>query len=245
MELRPLHDPKKGTMKVAALMSGGGSNLIKILEHEKNLRSQRGESPYKVVAIFSDNMLSNAEKIGKEYGIPAVINDIREFYRIKGKELNDLAVREQFDFVTAKTLSFYGVKTLAYCGYMSITTPPLIEDFLGMNVHPADLSIEKDGKRKYAGYNAVKKAMLAGELYLRSTTHLVEEEVDNGKILMISDPVKVMGDSVEENQERLKEAGDWKIFPKTLEYISDGRYQMDEGGELYFDGEPIPKGVTE
>ena len=45
------------------------------------------------------------------------------------------------------------------------------------------------------------------------------------------------------NQERLKENGDWIIFPKTIEYIARGRFGQDESGLLYYNGEPIPKGL--
>ena len=45
------------------------------------------------------------------------------------------------------------------------------------------------------------------------------------------------------HQNRLKEIGDWVIFPKTLEYLADGRYSQDEQGNLYFDDKPIPQGL--
>ncbi len=44
------------------------------------------------------------------------------------------------------------------------------------------------------------------------------------------------------NQERLKERGDWVIFPKTIEDIGRGRFAQNETGDLYYDGIPIPKG---
>ena len=45
------------------------------------------------------------------------------------------------------------------------------------------------------------------------------------------------------HQNRLKEIGDWAIFPRTLEYLADGRYSKDEQGSLYFDDKPIPQGL--
>lgn len=44
-------------------------------------------------------------------------------------------------------------------------------------------------------------------------------------------------------QERLKVHGDWVIFPRTLQYIAEGRFAKDEKGNLYFDKEPIPNGL--
>jgi len=45
------------------------------------------------------------------------------------------------------------------------------------------------------------------------------------------------------NQERLKENGDWIIFPRTIEFLARGRYGRDEAGRIYFDGKPIPEGM--
>lgn len=38
------------------------------------------------------------------------------------------------------------------------------------------------------------------------------------------------------NQKNLKEKGDWVVFPRTLEMIADGRYSIDDKGNVYVDG---------
>ena len=94
-----------------------------------------------------------------------------------------------------------------------------------------------------------------GEKTIAATTHIVEDTVDQGPILMISPPLPVivkkewdlsnpehLKEAESFNQERLKENGDWLIFPKTIEYLAQGRYGRDETGTLYFDGKPIPYG---
>lgn len=48
----------------------------------------------------------------------------------------------------------------------------------------------------------------------------------------------------DQHQNRLKEIGDWVIFPRTLEYLADGRYSQDEQCNLYFDDKPIPQGLS-
>jgi hypothetical protein len=47
---------------------------------------------------------------------------------------------------------------------------------------------------------------------------------------------------VNEHQDRLKEGGDWVIYPLTLQMISEGRFALDDTGGVYLDGELIPKG---
>lgn len=256
MVLKELYNPESGRMRIAGLMSGSGSNLRKIIEHERKIEAEDGRAPYQVVVIFSDNLGSNAEKIGSEYGIPVVVRDLCLFYRKMGKSRGDLSVRAEFDEGTVQALKQFNVDAAAYAGYMSIATAPLINAFLGVNVHPADLSVMSGDKRRYTGSHAVRDAILAGEKQLRATTHIIEPRVDYGGLLMISPPLAVNlpeefdssnKDQVktisDEHQNLLKEAGDWVIFPRTLEYIADGRYSQEEQGNLYFDGKPIPQGL--
>jgi folate-dependent phosphoribosylglycinamide formyltransferase PurN len=256
MALKELYNPESGRMRIAGLMSGSGSNLRKIIEHGRAIEKREGRSPYQVVVIFSDNPSSNAEKIGSEHGIPVVVRDLSAFYKERGKPRRDLSVRAEFDQETVEALKPFNVDVAAYAGYMSIATEPLIDAFLGVNVHPADLSVMDGNKRKYTGDHAVRDAILAGEKQLRATTHIIEQQVDYGRILMISSPVDVVlpngfdpsdKDSVnslsDEHQNRLKESGDWIIFPRTLEYLADGRYAQDDQGKLYFDDKPIPQGI--
>lgn len=252
-KLQPLHNPLEGVLKVVGLISGKGSNLQKILEWGEVLRKKRGKAVYQVVAIFSDTFDSKACEIGKEFDIPVIIRDLKGFYAQRGKHRGDLKLREEFDRETIKMLSPFEARVAVYAGYMSIATQPLVEAYLGVNVHPADLSIEVEGKRKYVGSHAVRDAILAGETSLCSTTHMVESVVDGGRILMISPPLPVVSEVppkdlesinsiAQDYQEQLKRAGDWIIFPRTVQYIAEGRYSQDEEGNLFFDGQPIPHG---
>jgi folate-dependent phosphoribosylglycinamide formyltransferase PurN len=254
--LRPLHDPSMGPLRIAGLMSGSGSNLRRILERERALAAERGASPFRVVAIFSDTWGSKATELGRDFDLPVVVRDIAAFYAARGKPRRDMVLRAEFDATTVETLRPFQARAAAYAGYMSVATAPLIGEFLGVNVHPADLSVEEHGRRKFVGDHAVRDAILAGRKELRSTTHIIEPIVDGGRLLVISPPVPVavppgavLTDKAvakrvaQQHQERLKEAGDWVVFPRTLEWIADGRIAQDERGVLHFDGKPIPHGI--
>ena len=252
----PFHDTSDGPLRLAALLSGSGTNIRKIIEHQKKLEEKEKKSPFKVVALFSDSIRSRAPEIGKDFDIPVIIRDIDSFYSHRNKKRSDLSIRPEFDLEIVKALSPYGVNAAVYGGYMSIVTSPLIEAFWGFNVHPADLSIEIDGIRRFTGGHAVRDAILAGEKTIAASTHIIEQVVDGGRLLMISQPLPVVikkewdlsiPDDLKKaenfNQERLKKAGDWVIYPKTIEYIARGRFGKDETGLLYFDDKPIPKGL--
>jgi folate-dependent phosphoribosylglycinamide formyltransferase PurN len=242
-----------GQMSVVGLISGSGTNLIKIIEHELELKNQRRESPYHVAAIFSDNPKSNANEIGGKFGIPVLTYSLEKYCNLRGKNIRDMQSRVEYEEEVMKFLNKASeCSVFAYAGYMRKASPVFINSAIGVNVHPADLTvISPDGRRKYRGDHAVRDAIKAGEREIRSTTHIVTDEVDGGPILMVSAPLQVShpisGDILdrmsEHYQSALKEKGDWVIFPKTLEYIADGRFAKDSEDRLYFDGKPIPNGV--
>lgn len=258
----PIFDPKAAgrPMRVAGFMSGSGTNILRLLEREKLLKAREGGSPFEIVFIFSDRSDGSCygESIACDIGIPYMSYDIRTFHRLRGFKRTvstpeGLEVRREFDKVAATLVKAFDVDLIALGGYMSYLTLDRC-----INVHPADLSLlNAKGRPKYAGDNAVVDAIAAGEKLLRSSTIWTDKGVDTGPILMVSDPVKVqlpepleslisdrekLLSVAEEHQNRLKEAGDWKIFPLTIEMIARGRYAIDEEDRVYVDGQPVPKG---
>jgi folate-dependent phosphoribosylglycinamide formyltransferase PurN len=265
MRLAKIFDPEKRglPMKIAAFMSGSGTNIIRLIEKEKMLKEESGASPFHVVFIFSDRSdgKSRGEKIASENGIPYFSYDIRAFHNIKRirrtvATAEGLAARREFDSVAAELVKAFDIDVIALGGYMSFIT-------LGrcVNVHPADLSIlTPDGKRRYTGDHAVPDAISAGENTLRSSTLWADQGVDTGPLLMVSAPVEVqlpvpleelkkdekrLMEIADMHQQRLKEAGDWEIFPRTIEMIAKGRFALDEFNNVYVDGIRVPEGYRE
>lgn len=255
-------------MRIACFVSGSGTNARRIIE-----RSLEPDCRYEVVLIFTDvrddrfkrdgGKRCRAWDICEEYSLAYRCEDIRDFYRSKGrKSRRDLSLRPEFDARVVEKIAPYKIDLIALAGYMSITTHPLLEAYDGrmVNVHPADLSIMEGGKRKYVGIHVVKDAILAGEEGLRSSTHIVREKVDQGEILIISETLPVelppgvdlkdlredkelLERVVEDHQDRLKERGDWIIYPLTLQMIAEGRFSLDGRENVYFDGERLHNGL--
>jgi folate-dependent phosphoribosylglycinamide formyltransferase PurN len=263
MPITPIYDPAKreGPMRVAAFMSGSGTNIVKLIELERRLEADQGTSPFEIVFIFSDRSDGSCagEKIAFDNGLPYFSYDTRVFHRLRSlkrtvKTPEGLAARKEYDDrVARKLVEVFNIDVIALGGYMSYITLSRC-----INVHPADLSIcLPDGVRKYVGDNAVSDAISSGETKLRSSTLWTDEGVDTGPLLMVSDPVPVeLPESlvtlkqdkrrylkvVEQHQKKLKELGDWKIFPRTVEMIARGRFALDENNRVYADGKPVPEG---
>lgn len=240
-------------MRVAAFMSGSGTNIRRLLEKK---------SPhYQVAFIFSDRSdgKCQGEKIAHEYGLPYFSFDTRRFHQLRGQKRTvltkeGLKTRRQYDQVAARLVRAFGVDALALGGYMSFLTLKR-----GINVHPADLSIlTVKGKRRFVGDDAVMDAIAAGQKELRASTLWIDQGVDTGPLLMVSDPLPVelpapleelLEDSArlrrvaDEHQEALKERGDWVIFPLTVELLATGRLRVNDMGVAELDGRQYPGGV--
>lgn len=245
--LKAIYDAAMGKMRVAGLASGSGASIRTVIEQQVEMQA-KGGCPYEVVAVFTDNPKSNVFVMGKEFHVPVFLNDIHAFYEKRGKKISDKKVREEFDRETIKLLEPHKPDFLAYAGYVWATTAPLVHAFTGINGHPADLSIMKDGKRAFAGANGVRDALAAGETELRATLHLVTTEIDHGPILMISEPVRVEKgpdfslDQASREYLKLVNQKMRKLFPRVIKDIAEGTFKRDEKGALYYGSNPIPNG---
>ncbi|MBU1273991.1 MAG: formyl transferase [Proteobacteria bacterium] len=240
-------------LRVAAFMSGSGTNVVKLLE---------APAPsYEVVFIFSDTAggKCRGQEIARRFGLPYFAHDVRRFHELRGlkrsvRTMQGLEARRAYDQVAARLVDAFGIDVIALGGYMSFLT------LTGaINVHPADLSLAApDGKRRFVGDDAVMDAILAGQQELRSSTLFTDLGVDSGPLLMVSDPVPInlpapleelkadterLRQVADEHQERLKQAGDWVVFPATLELIAQGRLGLTDDGVATLDGQPRPGGV--
>ncbi|MCB2187432.1 MAG: formyl transferase [Deltaproteobacteria bacterium] len=253
--LKPLFDPRQTgrPLRLAAFLSGSGSNVVQILE--------RGSELYKVVFLFSDRTdgKCRGQEIAHRFGLPYFGYDVRRFHQLRNLPRTvatprGLAARREFDQVAQHLVAAFSIDLIALGGYMSFLTLPG-----AVNVHPADLSRqEADGRRRFVGDDAVYDAIAAGQSELRSSTLYTDLGVDSGPLLMVSDPLPVelpaplaelladparLRQVADAHQERLKEAGDWVILPLTIELIASGRLALDAAGVVHLDGRPFPGGV--
>jgi folate-dependent phosphoribosylglycinamide formyltransferase PurN len=259
--IEPLYEPRKGEMymlkpicefsgekmRVAGLISGSGLSLRAVIERQLAMEAA-GNCPFEVVGVFADNPKSKALELGKAFNLPFEIVDIRAFYAKRGRKINDKQVRAEYDKEILRFLEPLKPDLLAYAGYVWATSPDLVEAYLSINAHPADLTIEKDGRRPYAGANGVKDALEAGEHELRSSLALVTNKVDYGPVLLLSDPVKVD----RSHEVSLEEASRFylrvlnekirKLFARAVKDIADGTFKKDDAGSLYYKDSPIPRG---
>lgn len=204
----------KKTPKGAIFLSGSGTNAEKLLEKRFCNESSSHHSWEPSLLVTDRPKTSNARAIAKKYDLPLAEVSIYDFYRSRGLEKVTLATnegrkaREEWTDLLREKISGYEIDFGLLAGFEPLCN--IVEDFPCLNVHPADLTYEENGKRFFAGLHSVgvELAMLKGGGFLRSSVILVRPfsgaggGMDAGHILGISGKVETIydGHSIEELQ---------------------------------------------
>ena len=199
----PYIRPRKGSIKkplrIAVLISGSGSGLLALLNHQ-----QSNQSPHSIKLIISDNANAGGLRYGEDFGIPAVaisLPDLSDKHqqRIMHENLiHDMLIDSNIELVILS-------------GYMRILTSTFVSKWKGrlINIHPSLLP-------KYPGAHAHRDALADGAKITGCTVHLVDEGVDTGQILAQEEVEILDGDTIEILQERVKKL-EHQLYPKILD----------------------------
>lgn len=192
-------------LKIAVLISGGGSNLLSII---KNIEKGYLDN-VKIEYIISDRKESKGILKAQELGFNTYILDKREY----GQRLNEEILK----------LVNGNVDLIVLAGYLSILSGDLITIFSNkiINIHPS-LIPSFSGKGMY-GIKVHEAAIKRGVKYSGCTVHFVNDAIDEGHIIdQVVVPIS-SDDTAETLQKKiLKE--EHKILPKVLKMISEGNF---------------------
>ena len=190
-------------VKIAVLVSGGGTNLQALLEAEA-----RGEIPDGEISVVISNN-PNA------FALQRAINFNKKAIALNKKELG----KDLFEEKLISTLNENGIGLIVLAGFMCILSYKFTKTFANriINVHPALIpSFCGEG---YYGLRVHEKALEYGVKVSGATVHFVNEIPDGGKIIM-QKAVKVLEkDSPETLQKRIMKQAEWKILPKSTQLV--------------------------
>ena len=145
--------------------------------------SRQPEKKYEIVGALVTTPRSQAIPILDRWRVPWRLNDIHDFYRLRGIKVRDLSLWPDFDRQSVELIADFEPSCIALYGYIYIWTRPILENYPGgiLNVHDSDLTIhDKNGRRRYCGLHATRDAIIAGETRTCSSVHLVTEQLDAG-----------------------------------------------------------------
>lgn len=191
--------------RIAVLVSGGGTNLQRLLEAEADGALSHG----KVCLVISDHAEAYALTRAADYGVPTAVVERR-----------DCADREQFEAKINALLTDYRIDLIVLAGFLTI----LSGDFTSrwplriINVHPS-LIPAFCGKGFY-GLKVHEAVLASGVAATGATVHFVNEIPDGGPIILQQEVAVEAGDTPEILQRRVMERAEWVLLPRAVDLVA-------------------------
>lgn len=206
-------------LKVGVLVSGGGTNLQAILDAIDNGKITNAQ----VSLVVSNNPNAYALERAKKHGIEAVCVSPKQFEN-----------RESFHEALLVKLKESQVDLVVLAGFLVAIPPMIVEAFPNriINIHPS--LIPSFCGVGFYGLHVHEKALERGVRVTGATVHFVDVGTDTGSIIL-QKAVKIKaGDTPEILQRRVMEKAEWKILPKAIDLIANGKVTVTDG-RVYID----------
>lgn len=201
-------------LKIAVLVSGGGTNLQAIID-----KIASGEiTNTEIALVFSNNRKAYALERAKMAGIPAKALSPKQFEN-----------REAFNDAVLEVIEESKADLIVLAGCLMYIPPKLIEKYHNriINIHPS--LIPSFCGKGYYGLTVHEKALERGVKVTGATVHFVDEVLDNGPIILQKAVMIEEGDIPEVLQRRVMEQAEWVILPKAIDLIANGKISVENG----------------
>jgi phosphoribosylglycinamide formyltransferase-1 len=198
---------------IGVLISGSGTNLQAIID-----AVDAKELDAKIQVVLSNRAEAYGLVRAKKHGIPVEILDHKRF-----------ASREAFDQAVVDILRAHEVELVVLAGFMRLLSPVFVGAYSNriMNIHPALLPA-------FPGLHVQKKAVEHGVRFSGCTVHFVNEECDEGPII-IQAVVPVFPEDTEESLAARILEQEHRIYPRAIQLYSEDRLRI-EGRRVLVDG---------
>jgi phosphoribosylglycinamide formyltransferase 1 len=188
------------TLRVAIFISGGGSNMEKLLD------SMTGDHPARPVLVLSNRPEAGGLAKAARRDVPTAVVDHRLF---KGD-------RAAFEAELDRALEAARPDLVCLAGFMRILTPAFAARHAGrmLNIHPSLLPL-------YPGLDTHARAIAAGDREAGCTVHEVTGELDCGPILGQARVPVLPGDTPDTLAARVLEQ-EHRLYPAVLRRVAEG-----------------------
>ncbi|WP_394177747.1 phosphoribosylglycinamide formyltransferase [Yoonia maritima] len=188
------------TKRVAILISGGGSNMVSLVN------SMTGDHPARPVLVLSNDPNAGGLAKARALNVPTFAIDHKPF----GKD------RAAFEAALQKALETAKPDIICLAGFMRILTPEFTRMWEGrmLNIHPSLLP-------KYKGLHTHARALEAGDTEHGCSVHEVTAELDGGPILGQAKIAVSADDTAETLAARLLPL-EHQLYPQVLQRYAAG-----------------------
>ena len=195
---------RENPVKIAVLVSGGGTNLQALIDAQESGIIKSG----KIELVIANNAGAYALERAAKAGIKTAT--------VLKKELGSA---EAFEQKIKDLLTENGIEIIVLAGFMAILSENFTKDYPKriINVHPA-LIPSFCGKGFY-GLHVHEAALSYGVKVTGATVHFVNEIPDGGEIIMQKAVAIRENDTPETLQKRVMRQAEWKILPLSVEKV--------------------------
>ncbi len=195
---------KDKKLRIAVMVSGGGTNLQALIDSQKAGIITSGE----IALVLSNKADAYALTRAQNAGINAVAVTRKEF-------------GENFENKIIETLEENNIDLIVLAGFMCILSQNFTDRFAKriINIHPSLIpSFCGEG---FYGLRVHSAALEKGVKVTGATVHFVNEIPDGGEIIM-QKAVEVMeGDTPETLSTRVLENAEWIILPRATQLVCE------------------------
>lgn len=201
-------------LKLAVLVSGGGTNLQAIID-----AINAGKITNACISVvISNNVNAYALERARAHGIEALCISPKDFES-----------REAFNQAFLEKLNSYNVDLVVLAGFLVVLPEMMIKEYTNriVNIHPS-LIPSFCGKGFY-GLKVHEGVLARGVKVTGATVHFVDEGTDTGPIILQKAVEVEQGDTPEVLQRRVMEQAEWVILPKAIDLIANGKVSVEDG----------------
>ncbi len=192
-------------IRIAVLVSGGGTNLQALIDAEQQGKLKHGS----IALVISNKREAYALKRAEAAGIKTKLLIARE-----------LGGSEAFEQRLTEVLESEGIELIVLAGFMSILSKTFTDRYAGriINIHPS--LIPSFCGKGYYGLHVHEAALSYGVKVTGATVHYLNEIPDGGEIIMQKAVAVHKGDTPETLQRRVMEQAEWKLLPRAAEQVA-------------------------
>jgi phosphoribosylglycinamide formyltransferase-1 len=207
-------------LRIAVLVSGGGTNLQAIIDAIDNGKITNTE----ISMVFSNNRNAFALERAAKHGIKTQVLVPKEF-----------GSRDEFNEAFYELLIKENPDLIVLAGCLVVIPEKIVKAFQGriINIHPS--LIPSFCGTGYYGLKVHEKALERGVKVSGATVHFVDEGTDTGPIILQKAVYVRPDDTAKTLQQRIMEQAEWKILPRAIDLIANGKVTL-EGGKAVIDG---------
>lgn len=201
-------------LRVAVLVSGGGTNLQAIIDAVESGYITNTE----LVAVISNNKGAYALERAKKAGIRDIV--------VSPKDYGD---REAFHTALVETVDSLKIDLIVLAGYLVVIPPMLIDKYENriINIHPS--LIPAFCGTGFYGLKVHQAALQRGVKVVGATVHFVDKGTDTGAILLQKAVAVEEGDTPETLQRKVMEQAEWVLLPQAIDMIANNKVVVVDG----------------